>query len=219
MTRFTQATVDHPSPSIGRPFESARHERHGTEGGLAAGRPGLAQRLDWVLQALPVTVKPDDPTLRARVAALDPSGGLVLRRLRLADGRVIHLIAVPARLPERERGIVELRRLQRRLWRSGALLRLVGEAVVDREPRLGTARLIAAHAGRVPSRRSREILRRGLGERGGSATVGEALGWLEGERDGFVALLALLAQGAARLDLDRPFGAASRLSLGPLAGL
>lgn len=56
----------------------------------------LAERLACLLAALPVRVEGHDEGLAAQIAALGLAGsGLILRRIRVADGRLVNLVVLP----------------------------------------------------------------------------------------------------------------------------
>ena len=183
---------------------------------LAEPAETLAQRLDWLLGALPVACQLPDADLERAILRIDPTGRLVLRSIRLAEGTEIDLIAVPSAVTDEPARLSALRALRRRRHRAGLPLRLIREAVVAREPRLSQARLIADCAQFRPSARAGERLMHGLRAQGGSAPLRDCLAALRGELDPACAVLALVGSKHLTVPLDELLGPDTTVSLSPL---
>ncbi|WP_156647676.1 hypothetical protein [Methylobacterium sp. Leaf87] len=173
----------------------------------------LAQRFDWLIDAMPVERTLLDRSLVRAVRRLDPDGHLILRRIRVAGGATFDLLALPDGFLDRPAHRDALRALRSRRHRLGCPLRLIREAVVSREPRLSNARLIHESAGFHPSRCATRRLIRHLFAEGGSATLRDCLPPLRGETDPACAILALVASKFLAVDLDHPLGPESRVHL------
>ncbi|WP_336491090.1 hypothetical protein [Methylobacterium nigriterrae] len=175
----------------------------------------LDRRLDCLIDALPVRRCNPGPRLMRAIRQIDPARSLVLRAIRLADGRRVDLVALPRSLQADPGCVAALRTLQERRRRCGRPLRLIREEVVDREPRLSNAQLVGGCRWTGLTPRGRQALLRHLRERGGSASLAACLGCLAGEADPAGAILALVAGKVLQLDLDRPLGPESWVRLGP----
>lgn len=175
----------------------------------------LVERLACLLAALPVQIEGHDEGLAAQIAALGLAGsGLILRRIRVADGRLVNLVVLPEsvrRTVSHVRAVVQLRRREQR---SGRCLVVIGEATVDREPRLSNARLVSRCAGFLP----RTAVRLRIAEhltRSGSADLIDLLRYTRGQADPAAAILALVADKTLTVDLDEPLGPDSPVRLNP----
>lgn len=175
----------------------------------------LAQRFDWLLEALPVERMALDRSLVRALRRLDPECRLVLRRIRRIDGTVFDLVALPREIEDRPTRLNALRKLRARRIRLGRPLRLIREAVVDREPRLANARLIHDCGRYPPSARAAGRLIRHLVTVGGSDRLGACLAALSGTFDPACGLLTLVGAKVVTVDLERPLGPESRVSLMP----
>jgi len=201
-TAFTQGVAPDASP-----YGGAGGHAHGTA--PLAGAEPLACRLDFLIGALPVERLELDPTLLRAMRRLDPRRRLVLRRIRIAHGASVDLIALPYGFENDPARLAALRNLRSRRQRLGLPLRIIREAVVDREPRLSNARLIHESAGFHPSRPATERLLRHLFIAGGCDSLRSCLVPLRGEVDPACAVLALVGSNRLAVDLDQPLGPAS----------
>lgn len=139
--------------------------------------------------------------------------GLVLRSVRLTDGRTVSLVAVPSacwRDPVLHARVLDLK-WTREL--SGQRLVLVPESVIRAEPRLTNALLVSACDGVHVTPRERLILLSHLAEVGGSASLGVCAEWLAGSVDPAGAVLRLVAERVLTIALNRPIDLQSEVSL------
>lgn len=179
--------------------------------------PPLVERVGCLLAALPLLVDGHDQDLAQRLAALGlTETGLILRRLRLGDRRRFNLVVLPDAVRQDSRQLALLTRLRRRENRSGRRLILVGECVIDRQPRLANAQLIAECAGFLPSATGRLAVTAQL-TMTGATELAALLPLLRRQVDPAASVLALVAAKTLVVDLDRPLGPHSLVWLSPLA--
>ncbi|MCJ2082803.1 hypothetical protein [Methylobacterium sp. J-090] len=213
---FHETTVFPPTAlPAGQEMDERIPPRSGAFGAAASESTPLARRFDWLLNALPVERMPLDRSLLRAVRRFDPDRHLVLRRIRCTDGAVFDLVALPRDSEAHPARLYGLRKLRARRHRLGRPMRLIREAVVDREPRLSNARLIDECAGYHPSACATERLIRRLDREGGSARLEACLPALRGAFDPACTLLALVGSKVVAIDLEQPLGPDSRVSLMP----
>jgi hypothetical protein len=139
--------------------------------------------------------------------------GLVLRSVRLTNGRTVSLVAVPSacwRDPVLHARILDLK------WAvelAGCRVVLVPESVIRAEPRLTNALLVSACDDVRVTPRERLILLSHLAEVGGSASLEICAEWLTGSTDPAGAVLRLVAERVLTIALDRPIDLQSEVSL------
>jgi hypothetical protein len=156
----------------------------------------------------------DDPQCETFARTLDLAQvGLVLRSVRLINGRTVSLVAVPSacwRDPVLHARVFDLK-WTREL--SGRRIVLVPESVIRAEPRLTNSLLVSACDGVRVTPRERLILLSHLAEVGGSATLEVCAEWLAGSVDPAGAVLRLVAERVLTIALDRPIDLQSEVSL------
>lgn len=162
----------------------------------------IAGRLDAVLTVIPVVAAfGPDPAAEGieRLFGLGDTG-LVIRRVRLVDGRCVTVAAVPSRVRS------DVLAFKRAVEACGRRVILVPEGALDREP-LGTnSLLIAGCAGARVSPSDRLALVTALLEAGGSLSLADAAEIMVRSDDPVAAVLALVPARVVLLDLAVPVG-------------
>lgn len=171
----------------------------------------LAARLDAALTVLPrVAGFGIDPAVEALERPLGlADAGLVVRRVRLDDGRTVTAVTVPSTTWTRPGGHKDLLALKRAAGTLGRRVVLVPDAALEREPRAANAMLIAGCAGSPVSPSDRLGLMGALLEAGGSMPLADAADIMLRSDDPVAAILSLVAARVVGLDLREPIGPVS----------
>lgn len=173
----------------------------------------LGARLDAALIALPVVIGVGaDPGVEALVRPLGlAEAGLVIRRVRILDGRSVTVTAVPAITWVRPDGRDRVLALKRAARTAGRRVVLVPEGTLDRDPRMADALLIAGCAGARVAPGDRLALTIALMQAGGSMPLADAAELMVRSHDPVAAVLALVAGRVVGLDLRGPVGPDSQV--------
>jgi hypothetical protein len=135
--------------------------------------------------------------------------GSITRIVRLID-RILTVMA----MPESADFIPQLRRkLSRNSPRSDVLI--VNEVWLRKRPHIDNAELIAASSGFSVSPLSRVLISEHLTESGGSSNLADCAARVSGADDPVQAVLALAAAKAVSIDISRPIGPLTQVSLPP----
>lgn len=137
-----------------------------------------------------------------------PSGSAV-RTVRLTD-RILVIVAIP----DGAENLTALRRGLSEHYRRRELL-VVPERYLQRQPHLNGSLLIADSARDRVSPLARLLLADHLTESGGSSCLADCAAHMSGARDPVQAVLALAAAKAVAVDVSRPIGPMTRVSLPP----
>lgn len=140
----------------------------------------------------------------------DAPPGSVVRTVRLTD-RILSIVAIPD-------GFELLPGFRRRLcnhWRHANLL-VVSERWLRRRPHLEGSALIADCSRYPVPPMARVLLAQHLTENGGSSYLGDCAAYAPGTQDPIRAVLSLAAAKALSIDISRPIGPLTRVSLPPI---
>uniref|UniRef100_A0A9E7ZPH9 Uncharacterized protein n=1 Tax=Bosea sp. NBC_00436 TaxID=2969620 RepID=A0A9E7ZPH9_9HYPH len=147
----------------------------------------------------------DETTLSSSVA---PPGS-VTRMVRLID-RILTVVAIP----DGSNLLPALRRRLRNHWHQSELL-IVSERWIRRRPHFDGSELIAAAARYPVPPLSRVLIAEHLTESGGSSYLSDCAARVAGVQDPVRAVLALAAAKYVALDISRPIGPLTQVSLPP----
>lgn len=136
--------------------------------------------------------------------------GSIVRTARLHD-RILQIVAIPDCVDHPP----HLGRKLRRHWGCANLL-VVGELWLRRRPHLDVSQLIVASAGYSVSPLARLHLTEHLTDHGGSSPLIDCAAQLPEAQDPVKAVLAIAASKAVSIDISRPIGPLSRVSLSPI---
>ncbi len=137
-----------------------------------------------------------------------PSGSTV-RTVRLTD-RILVVVAIP----DGAENLTLLRRGLSEHYRRRELL-VIPEGYLRRQPHLDGSLLIADSSGYRVSPLARLLLAEHLTENGGSSHLRDCAAHMPRARDPVQAVLALAAAKAVVVDISRPIGPMTRVSLPP----
>lgn len=137
--------------------------------------------------------------------------GLVLRRARLNDGRVLTITAVPTTAWICPEGKAHALNLKRTAAKFGRRVMLVPQGVLEHQPRIAEALLVTTCAGMQVASTDRLTLMSALIDAGGSMPLADAASLIVRSSDPVAAVLGLVANRIVGLDLSVPIGPASAI--------
>ena len=193
------------------PVDAIGHSPVSSKPSVQALRPlPLAARLDAALTVLSaVAWIGRDHIVEAVAETLGRAAGLIIRRTRLDDGRLVTFVAVPMAAWTCPNGKAEVLALKYAARAVGRCVVLVPAGALDREPRVADPLLVASCAGAHVSVSDRLDLSAALLDTGGSMPLADAAGIMVQSQDPVAAVLALVAGHVLGLDLRQPIGPAT----------
>jgi len=142
----------------------------------------------------------------ALFSSVSPPGSAI-RSVRLID-RILTVMAIP----DESNILPALRRRLRNHWHQSDLL-IVSERWLRRRPHFDGSVLIADSAGYPVPPLSRFLIAEHLTEYGGSSHLGDCAAQMVGVQDPVRAVLALAAARTVSIDISRPIGPLTAVSL------
>ncbi|GGF62538.1 hypothetical protein GCM10007301_22830 [Azorhizobium oxalatiphilum] len=170
-------------------------------------KDSLADALDANL-LLSHRIRDFRPDRRAeeKLAASSAPNGSVIRLAKLAD-RILSIVAIPDGMP-----VAGIRRVLSKQWRMTGVL-IVTERWLVRQPRLGNLITLVGASDHEVARTDRILLEQHLLENGGSSPLFDCAAYVLRNEDPIRAVLSLVADKKLRIDLTRPIGPSSLVSL------